>query len=68
MLIFKNQHLQFIAFEFDPDVIVSCQDPLKCQNSEVLSKWDQFYESLFLHSFLLHSSFHLVFGGLSQLH
>ena len=51
--------------EFDPDVIVSCQDPLKCQNSEVLSKWDQFYESSFLHSLLLHSSFHFVFEGLS---
>ena len=33
--------------EFDPDVIVSCQDPLKCQNYVVLNKWDQFYESSF---------------------
>ena len=50
--------------EFDPDVKVSCQDPLKCQNSGVLSKWDQFYESSFLHSSFLHSSFHFVFEGL----
>ena len=46
--------------EFDPDVKVSCQDPLKCQNSGVLIKWDRFYESSFLHS-----SFHFVFEGLS---
>ena len=51
--------------EFDPDVIGSRQDPLKCQNSEVLSKWDQFYESSFLHRLLLHSLFHFVFEGLS---
>ena len=56
MLVFKNQH----HVEFDPDVKVSCQDPLKCQNSGVLSKWDRFYESSFLHS-----SFHFVFEGLS---
>ena len=60
-----NAHIQESTFsvhrvEFDPDVIVSCLDPLKCQNSEVLSKWDQFYESSFLHS-----SFYFVFEGLS---
>ena len=38
VFIFKNQHFQFISyFEFDPDVIVCFQAPLKCQNSEVLS-------------------------------
>ena len=51
--------------EFDPDVKVSCQNPLKCQNSEVLSEWDQFYESSSLHSSFLHSSFNFVFEGLS---
>ena len=65
-----SAHIQESTFsvhriEFDPDVVVSCQDPLKYQNFEVLSKWDQFYESSFLHSLLLHSSFHFVFGGLS---
>ena len=29
--------------EFDPDVTVSCQDPVKCQSSEVFSKWAQIY-------------------------
>ena len=63
-------HIQESTFsvhqiEFDPDVKVSCQDPLKCQNSGVLSKWDQFCESSFLHILLLHSSFQFVFEGLS---
>ena len=57
--IFSVRHV-----EFDPDVKVSCQDPLKCQNSGVLSKWDHFNESSFLHSSFLHSSFHFVFEGL----
>ena len=65
MLIFKNQHFSVHGVEFDPDVKVSCQDPLKCQKSGVLSKWDRFYESSFLHSSFLHSSFHFVFEGLS---
>ena len=65
-----SAHIQESTFsvhcvEFDPDVIVSCQDPLKYQNSVVLSKWDQFYESSFLHSSFLHSSLHFVFEGLS---
>ena len=60
-----SAHIKESAFsvhhvEFDPDEKVSCQDPLKCQNSEVLSKWDQFYGSS-----SLHSSFHFVFEGLS---
>ena len=68
-----NAHIQESKFsvhcvEFDPDDIVFCLDPLKCQNSEVLSKWDQFNESSFLHSFLLQCSFHLILEGLSQLH
>ena len=42
-----NAYIQVLTFsvhrvQFDPDVIVSCQDPLKCQNSEVLSKWGEF--------------------------
>ena len=37
-----NAHIQVSTFsvnrvEFDPDVTVSCQDPLKCQNSGVLA-------------------------------
>ena len=43
-------HIQESTFsvhcvEFNSDVITSCQEPFKCQNSEVLSKWDQFFES-----------------------
>ena len=49
--------------EFDPDVIVSCQDPLKCQNSEVLSKWDQFYESYFFTVFFFTVHFILFLRG-----
>ena len=65
-----SAHIQESTFsvhcaEFDPDVKVSCQDLLKWQNSIVLSKWDQFYESSFLHSLLLHSSCHFVFEELS---
>ena len=53
-------HIQESTFsihraEFDPDVIVSCQDLLKYQNSEVLSKYHQFCESSLLHSLLLYS-------------
>ena len=60
-----SAHIQESTFsvhcpEFDPDVIISCQYPLKCQNSVVLSKWDQFYKSSFLHSLLLHISFHFL--------
>ena len=41
-------HIQESTFsvhhvEFDPDVKVSCQDPLKCLNSGVLSKWVHFF-------------------------
>ena len=65
-----SAHIQESAFsvhhvEFDPDVKVSGQDPFKCQNSGVLSKWDQFYESSLLHNSFLHSSFHFLFEGLS---
>ena len=61
-----SAHIQESTFSvyhvvFDPDVLVSFQDPLKCHNSGVLSKWDQFYEIFFLHSLLLNSSFHFVF-------
>ena len=53
--------------EFDPNMIVSCQDPLKCQNSEFMSKWNQFYmyDSSFLYRLPLQSSFHFVLEGLS---
>ena len=44
--------------KFHLDVIVSHK---KCQNTEALSKWDQFYERLCLHSLLLRSSFYFVF-------
>ena len=59
-------HIQESTFsvhhvEFDLDVLVSCQDHLKCQNSGVLSKWDQFYKSPFLHSLLL--QFISLFSG-----
>ena len=48
----KSAHIKESTFsvhhvEIDPDVIVSCQDPLNCQNSVVLSKWDQFLEAHF---------------------
>ena len=44
----KNAHIQESTFsvyrvEFDPDVVVSCQNSLKCQNCEVLGKWDPIY-------------------------
>ena len=59
-----STHIQQSIFsvhrvEFDPYVIVSCQDPLKYLNSGVFSKWDQFYESSLLHSLLLRNSFYL---------
>ena len=65
-----SAHIQELTFsvhhvDFDPDVIASCQDPIKCQNSEVWSKWDQLYESSSLHSLRLYSSFHFVFERLS---
>ena len=60
MLIFQESTFSVHHLEFDPDVKVSCQDSLKCLNSGVFSKWDQFYNSSFLHS-----SFHFVFEGLS---
>ena len=52
-----SAHIQESTFsvhrvEFDPDVKVSCLDPLKCQNSEVLSKWDQFFMKI--HFFTVH--------------
>ena len=51
--------------EFNSNVIVSCPYPLKCQNSEVLSMWDQIFQSAFLHSLCLHTSFYFDFDGLS---
>ena len=33
--------------EIHPNVIVSCPDPLKCPNSEVLSKWIRFIKAHF---------------------
>ena len=64
MLIFKKATFSVHHVKFDPDTKVSILDLLKCQNSGVLSKWDQFYESTFLHSLLLHSPFHFIFQGL----
>ena len=62
-----SAHIQELTFlghhvECDLNVIVSCLDPVKWQNSEVLNKWDQIFQSLFLHSMCLHSSFHFVSG------
>ena len=60
-----NAHVQESTFsvhlvEFDPDVKVSCQDPFKCQNSEVFSKWYEFYEK-FVSSQSTFSQFILFF-------
>ena len=61
----QESTFSFRHVEFDPDVLISCQDPLKCEDSGVFSKWGQFNESSFLHSLFFHSSFHLVFEELS---
>ena len=66
-----SAHIQNLPFsanlvEFDPNVKVSCPYLLKCQNSQIVNKWNQIFKVHFFTVYIFTVHFTLFFfEGLS---